>query len=109
MRRVLPHLPGPSSVLVLVIVGFRPVILADTFAPGWSLTIDGAPAPIDRTNRLMRGAAVPARRHTLTYTYDPASFRIGGGVSLATVGLVAMAGLGRASGVVIRRRRGSGP
>ena len=54
------------------------VILADTYYPGWNLTIDGLPAPIYRTNRLMRGAAVKAGRHTLVYTYDPDSFRIGG-------------------------------
>ena len=41
------------------------VILADLFDPGWHLTIDGTPAAIWRTNRMMRGAFVPARRpHT---------------------------------------------
>ena len=65
------------------------VILADTHYPGWSLTIDGAPAPIYRTNRLMRGAAVKAGRHMLVYTYDPASFRIGGAITIA--GLLTLA------------------
>jgi hypothetical protein len=59
------------------------VILGDSFYPGWNLTIDGVPAPIYRINRMMRGAAVKAGRHTLVYTYDPASFRIGGVLSLA--------------------------
>jgi hypothetical protein len=67
------------------------VILADTFDPGWSLTIDGTPAPIFRTNRLMRGAAVKAGRHTLAYTYNPASFRLGAGMSIA--GLLALIAL----------------
>jgi len=67
------------------------VILADTFDPGWSLTIDGAPAPIFRTNRVMRGAAVKAGRHTLDYTYNPASFRLGAGISIA--GLLALIAL----------------
>ena len=67
------------------------VILADAYDPGWSLTIDGAPAPIFRTNRLMRGAAVKAGRHTLAYTYNPASFRIGAGLSI--VGLLALIAL----------------
>ena len=31
------------------------VILADTYYPGWRLTIDGKTAPIYRANRLMRG------------------------------------------------------
>jgi hypothetical protein len=58
------------------------VILADVYYPGWKLTIDGVPAPIYRTNRMMRGAAVRGGRHLLVYTYDPASFRIGGILSL---------------------------
>src|SRR5262249_29174967 len=67
------------------------VILADTFDPGWSLTIDGAPAPIFRTNRLMRGAAVKAGKHTLTYTYNPPWFRSGAGISTAgLLGLIAL-------------------
>jgi hypothetical protein len=67
------------------------VILADTFYPGWELTLDGRPAPIYRTNRMMRGAAVKAGRHTLVYTYRPASFRIGGALSIA--GLIALVAL----------------
>ena len=31
---------------------------------------------------MMRGAAVPAGKHTLVYTYEPESFRIGAIVSL---------------------------
>src|SRR5262249_54359406 len=59
------------------------VILADVFYPGWRLTIDGDPAPILRANRMMRGTAVPAGKHTLIYTYEPDSFRIGAVVSFA--------------------------
>jgi hypothetical protein len=67
------------------------VILADLDYPGWELTIDGRPAPIYRVNRLMRGAAVPAGTHRLTYTYAPRSFQVGCVVSI--VGIVAFAGL----------------
>jgi hypothetical protein len=67
------------------------VVLADVYYPGWKLTIDGTPAPIYRTNRMMRGAAVTAGRHTLVYAYDPASFRIGGMLSIA--GLLVVAAL----------------
>jgi hypothetical protein len=67
------------------------VVLADTYYPGWQLTIDGAAAPIYRTNRLMRGAAVKEGRHKLVYTYNPASFRLGAGASI--VGLIVLVGL----------------
>src|SRR5579883_3657818 len=67
------------------------VILADAYYPGWRLTIDGRPAPIFRANRLMRGAAVPAGQHTLVYTYEPLSFRVGAIVSIG--GLIVLVGL----------------
>jgi hypothetical protein len=70
------------------------VILADVDYPGWKLTIDGKPAPIYRANLMMRAAAVRAGRHRLEYTYDPASFKIGGVVSIA--GLLVLLGLGLA-------------
>jgi hypothetical protein len=66
------------------------VILADIYYPGWHLTIDGQEAPIYRANRIMRGAAVPAGRHRLVYTYRPLSFRIGGAITLATLGTVVL-------------------
>ena len=69
------------------------VILADIDYPGWRLTIDGRDAPIHRVNRLMRGAAVPAGRHRLAYTFAPKSFRVGGAISLAAGVTLAVLGL----------------
>lgn len=67
------------------------VVLADVLYPGWTLTIDGKPAPIVRANRLMRGALVKSGSHTLVYEYQPRSFRIGSWISL--LGLAGLAGL----------------
>ena len=50
-----------------------------------------SPAPIFRTNRLMRGAAVPSGKHTLVYTFEPMSFRIGAAISIG--GCVVLAAL----------------
>jgi hypothetical protein len=68
------------------------VVLADVFYPGWRLTIDGREAPIYRTNRMMRGAALPAGRHRLVYTYEPMSVKVG--LALSGLGLLALLGLG---------------
>jgi hypothetical protein len=69
------------------------VILADTFYPGWRLTIDGKTAPIFRANRVMRGAALQAGEHRLVYTYEPESFRVGVIISAgALIVLLALAG-----------------
>ncbi len=67
------------------------VVVSDVFYPGWTLTVDGRPAEILRTNRVMRGAALAAGTHRLVFRYEPASFRIGAAVSLA--GLIAVAAL----------------
>jgi hypothetical protein len=79
------------------------VILADTFYPGWRLTIDGADAPIYRANHAMRGAAVPAGTHRLVYTYEPASVRLG--LRLSIAGVIALTGLG--AWTALRGHRGS--
>jgi hypothetical protein len=68
------------------------VILADTYYPGWRLTIDEETAPIYRANRLMRAACVSAGEHRILFTYEPISFRLGAVIS--TVGLLAFFILG---------------
>ncbi len=71
------------------------VVLADQFYPGWDLEIasDGReprPAPILRTNRVMRGVWLPAGHHRLVYRYRPAALVWGAAVSL--VAWIAAAG-----------------
>ena len=65
------------------------VVLSDILYPGWRLKIDGRPAPILRTNRMMRGAAVKAGEHTLVYVFDPLSFRIG--ITVTVLALLTLA------------------
>jgi hypothetical protein len=69
------------------------VVLSDIYYPGWELTIDGVPSRIYRVNRLMRGAAVPKGKHTLIYSYRPKSFRIGGVITLASLGVLLVLGV----------------
>jgi hypothetical protein len=104
-----PHLPGsyPSARETVRVVRHEPdrveleavlerpgiVVLADVHYPGWTLAIDGRAAPIYRVNSMMRGAAVAAGRHTLVYSYHPASFRIGlvvSGLGLGALGLLGL-------------------
>jgi hypothetical protein len=77
-----------STRVVLEVRLRRPgiVVLAEVFDSGWRLTVDGRPAPILRANLLMRAAAVKAGEHTLIYSYEPASVRVGACVSLASLG-----------------------
>jgi hypothetical protein len=64
------------------------IVLSDVYYPGWQLDVHSAgssqPIAILRTNRLMRGALLPAGKHRLVYRYRPGSFHVGLAVSAAT-------------------------
>ena len=60
------------------------VILTDTYYPGWQATVDGHAATIQRVDYLLRGVSVGPGRHTIVFTYEPASWRIGWIISLVT-------------------------
>ena len=62
------------------------VVLADSYYPGWTATVDGEPTRILPTNHLFRGVVATAGRHRIRYTYRPGSLA-GGGV-LSGVGLL---------------------
>ncbi len=75
------------------------VILADQFYPGWELTVetDGGPPrrhPILRTNRVQRGAVLPAGKHRLVYRYRPKSVLYGAIIStVSTLALLVAGGV----------------
>ena len=76
------------------------VVLCDQFCPGWRLNVetdgrDAEAVSIFRTNRVMRGAWLPAGKHRLLWTYRPTSFMLGAAVSavswlILTIGLLAI-------------------
>lgn len=75
------------------------LLLADQHFPGWTATVNGAPAPILRANYVFRAVEVPAGESVVTFDYRPARLRLGAAISGLTVaGLVA-------AGVWSRRRR----
>ena len=65
------------------------VLLLDTWFPGWAATVDGHDARVLRADYVYRAVRVPAGAHTITFTYQPASFRVGVALSLGTLGLLA--------------------
>ena len=46
------------------------LLLADTFYPGWTAHVDGAPTPIYRANISVRGIRLPKGRHEVRFIYD---------------------------------------
>lgn len=76
------------------------VILADAYYPGWTLSVetDGVTrdAEILRTNRVLRGVALPAGQHRLVYQYRPATFYFGAATSaVSLLALVVIAAVTR--------------
>lgn len=67
------------------------LMLSEIWDPGWSATVDGAPAPVILANHVFRAVPVPAGDHTVILRYDPPLLRIGMLVTAATTLLVIVA------------------
>jgi hypothetical protein len=80
------------------------LVLADPWYPGWRCAIDGRHAPLLRANFLVRAVAVPTGEHTVTFSFEPVSYRIGRLMSLGAVAAVGM--LFGVHGIRQLRRRG---
>jgi membrane protein YfhO len=63
------------------------LVLADSAYPGWQARVDGADTPIFRANALFRAIRLPGGAHRVEFVYNPWSARIGGGLSLASIGI----------------------
>jgi hypothetical protein len=66
------------------------LVLTDSWFPGWKATVDGHSAPIERVDYLIRGVPVPAGKHRVEFSYEPASWRAGWILSL--IALIAILG-----------------
>ncbi len=64
------------------------LVLNDLLFPGWEARVDGAPAPMVRTNGLFRGVYLDSGEHRVEFTYQPPRFVLGVGVSVASGALV---------------------
>lgn len=53
------------------------VVVAQPWAPGWRVTMDGEGIPLVRTNIAGLGAVAPAGRHRVEFSYRPWSWRSG--------------------------------
>jgi hypothetical protein len=61
------------------------LVLADSWYPGWKAEVDGSPVAIHRIDHAFRGVVVEPGRHEVVFTYAPASFRWGAGLSIAGI------------------------
>jgi hypothetical protein len=61
------------------------LILRDACYPGWVARIDGVETPIECVDILFRAVQAPAGKHTVEFSYEPASIRAGTALSLAGI------------------------
>lgn len=82
------------------------LVLADPWYPGWSVTVDGEPADVERVNHAFRGVYVSAGEHDVEFHYEETGFWRGLLLSGAfALGLaVAALWLHRTGRFVVRRR-----
>lgn len=64
------------------------LVLADTFYPGWSVTVDGQPSEILRANLMNRAVVVPSGTHVVQFQYAPISLVKGVVISALTAVLL---------------------
>jgi len=61
------------------------LILSDTYYPGWHAYIDGKETKIYQANYAFRAVRVEKGNHTIVFSYDPLSYKIGKYVSVISV------------------------
>jgi hypothetical protein len=72
--------------------GTAALVITEGYAPGWSATIDGAPARIRPTNLVVMGIELPAGHHAVRFEYRTPQLMLGAAISafalLLIVGLL---------------------
>ena len=68
------------------------VVVRDGYAPGWTATVAGSPAPVLRASGRHRAVEIPAGRSHVVMSYRPPSLRRGLAVGLAAALAIALLG-----------------
>jgi hypothetical protein len=74
----------------------RYLVLADSYFSGWTASVDGQPAAVERASYLFRAVQVPPGEHLVEWRYQPLSLLYGGlvtGGALAVMLVLAARGL----------------
>lgn len=101
---VMSHRPEHVDLICNASSGDSYAVLLDAWAPGWTVTIDGAPARIELAEGLVRAVAVGPGRHVIAYRYTTPGLRLGAAISLVAwmlwIATLAVRGLRRRASVV---------
>jgi hypothetical protein len=83
------------------------LVIRQTWAPGWSATLDGRSVALRRADVAFDAVAVPPGTHDVVLSYRPPGLSIG--VAVSGVAAAAMLGAAVSAGIVERRRRQAQP
>src|SRR5262245_18031738 len=64
------------------------LVLTDQDYPGWSVTVNGGPAPVLAANHAFRAVPVPAGESAVVWTYRPLTLWSSAALSLTVLGIV---------------------
>lgn len=88
---------GEVSILATAPEGGGMLVLRDSYANGWTVSVDGRPATILRADGIFRAIRLSGGVHRVEFSYEPPGFRLG-------IGLTSLTALGLALFVVVGRR-----
>ena len=81
------------------------LVVSDTWYPGWTATVDGAPRPIYRANYHFRGVFLEPGTHHVAFVYRPQRLALGAWIcALAVAACGALAWMGRSAEASARNR-----
>ena len=66
------------------------VVFSEIYYPSWQSTIDGQAVPHGRANYILRAMNVPAGKHTVEFTFDPASLHTTETIAFVALGLLVL-------------------
>jgi len=58
---------------------------SDAYFPGWKVLIDGRESALLKVDYVLKGTVVPGGKHTVSFIYDPESFKIGLRITFITI------------------------
>jgi len=64
------------------------LVLSDAFYPGWQAKVGGKPAPVIRTDYILRGVPLSPGKHRVHLRYEPTSFRVGLFIGMWAIGII---------------------
>lgn len=84
--------PGAGLRLTVSCPAPRVLVVADSWYPGWRVSVDGEPAELLRANYAFRGVVVPAGEHTVEFAFRPANWPLA--LPLCALGALLALGVG---------------